>query len=85
VYYVTAQPGKPEAAYRLTAVTKPDDTHTVFDFTNPAQTFPEKISYQRGAEGWLYAEVDGKVGGADRKVIYPMRRVSCESGEFILK
>jgi hypothetical protein len=84
-YYVTAPPGKPETAYRLAGVTKPDDTHTVFDFTNPTETFPQKISYQRGAEGWLYAEVDGKVNGADRKVIYPMRRVSCESGAFILK
>ena len=31
--------------------------------------------------GWLYATVDGKIDGADRQVIYPMRRIDCESGE----
>jgi hypothetical protein len=83
VYYVTAPPGKPEVSYRLTAITKPNDADTLFEFANPAETFPQKIAYRRGIKGWLFAEVDGKVDGAEKKVIYPMRRVSCESGELI--
>jgi hypothetical protein len=33
--------------------------------------------------GWLYASVEGKVGGADRKATYPMRRINCETGEVV--
>ena len=33
----------------------------------------------------MYATVEGKVGGAERKATYPMRRIDCESGEFILR
>ncbi len=56
---------------------------TIFTFVNPKQEFPQTISYRRAKEGWLYATVEGKVGGADRKATYPMRRIDCESGEFI--
>jgi len=52
---------------------------------NPAAGFPAKITYRRGSEGWLYAAVEGKIDGADRQVTYPMRRIDCESGEFIRK
>jgi hypothetical protein len=83
-YYVTAPSGQKEVAYKLVDVATPDkDSDVVFTFANPAQAFPQKISYRKSREGWLYATVDGKVGGADRQVIYPMRRVSCETGEFI--
>jgi hypothetical protein len=27
--------------------------------------------------------VEGKLGGEDRRVIYPLRRIDCEGGEFI--
>jgi hypothetical protein len=36
-------------------------------------------------EGWLYASVEGKVNGEDRKVTYPMHRIVCESAEPISK
>ena len=36
-----------------------------------------------GSEGWLYATVEGKVNGEEKKVIYPMRRVDCQSGALI--
>ena len=58
---------------------------TVFTFTNPVDGYPQRILYRRGPEGWLYATVEGKVKGEDRKVIYPMRRVDCQSGEMIRK
>jgi hypothetical protein len=86
VYYVAAPAGKNETAYRLTEQTV-DRTagreDEIFTFTNPALDFPQRIVYRRASEGWLYAAVEGKVGGADRQVIYPLRRVDCESGEFI--
>ena len=85
VYYVTAPPGQKETAYKLADVTTPEGGDVVFAFTNPAQDFPQKISYRKNSEGWLYATVNGKVGGAEREVIYPMRRVGCESGELIKK
>jgi hypothetical protein len=84
VYYVTSVPGQKDAAYRLTG-TSTDKGDIIWTFTNPAQEFPKTISYRQGTEGWLYATVEGRISGADRTVIYPMRRIGCESGELIKK
>ena len=86
IYYVAAPSGKGESAFRMTEPTFDraegrDDQ--IFTFVNPAQEFPQKITYRCGSEGRLYAVVSGKSGGKDREVTYPMRRVDCESGEFI--
>ena len=84
IYYVAAAQQR-ELAYRLTGV-ESDEGDTVFTFANPALEFPQKIIYRRSAsEGWLYATVEGKAKGADRKVIYPMRRIDCESGDPLRK
>jgi len=84
VYYVTAAQRK-EAEYRLAGVEN-SEGDVIFTFANPALEFPQKIIYRRTAtEGWLYATVEGKVKGADRRVIYPMRRINCESGEVVRK
>ena len=80
--YIASPPGQKETAFRYAGETK-DDDDSIFTFVNPQQDFPQRIVYRRGTEGWLYAHAEGRVGGADRKVIYPMRRVDCESGEFI--
>jgi hypothetical protein len=85
IHYVTTPSGQKEVAYKLVDVTTAEGGDVVFAFANPAQDFPQKISYRRGSEGWLYATVDGKVAGADRQVIYPMRRIGCETGELIKK
>ena len=45
--------------------------------------FRSGIIYRRGTEGWLYETVEGKLDGSDRKAIYPMRRIDCETGELI--
>jgi Domain of unknown function (DUF6265) len=86
VYYVVVQSGQNETAYRLVERSV-DDTSgrsdELFTFANPALDFPSTIIYRRSGKGWLYATVEGKVGGAPRQVIYPMRRVGCESGEFL--
>ena len=76
VYYVATSPGKPETAFRFVDETVDrtrDRNDHIFTFSNAALEFPQKIVYRRASEGWLYASVEGKVNGADRQVIYPMR------------
>jgi len=88
VFYVASPSGKPETAFRfdgMTVDTALERNDTIFTFVNPGQEFPQLISYRRAKDGWLYATVEGKVNGAERKVTYPMRRVGCESGEFLLR
>ena len=82
IYYVAAPSRQKEAAFRLAEPTK-DGSDEIFTFANPAHDFPQAIVYRRGSGGWLYVHVEGKVGGEERKVIYPFRRVGCENGEFI--
>ena len=60
-----------------------DGTDAVYTFVNPAHDFPQRIVYRRGTEGWLYVHVEGKLKGEERRIIYPMRRIDCESGEFL--
>jgi len=84
VYYVATPSGQQEAAFKLASIAT-DDKDAIFVFSNPQHDFPQRIIYRRGGEGWLYATVEGKVKGEDRQVIYPMRRVDCETGEFIRK
>jgi hypothetical protein len=79
-YYVAAASGQPDTAFRLSGQVK-DQDDDVFTFVNTANAFPQRIVYRRGAGGWLYAHVEGTVNGADKRVIYPMRRVDCDSGE----
>lgn len=82
VYYVATPSDQKEAAFKLIDV-KAEPDGTSYTFANPAHDFPQRIVYRRGTEGWLYATVEGKVGGRDRQVTYPMRRIDCETGEFI--
>ena len=84
VFYVALPSGQREMAFKLTTAAT-DDKDTIFTFSNPAHDFPQRVTYRRGTEGWLYATIDGKIKGEDKQVIYPMRRVGCESGEFIRK
>ena len=82
IYYVAVPSGQKETAFKL-ASRETDGPDTIFTFANPANAFPQTIIYRRATGGWLYVHVEGKVGGEDRKVIYPLRRVDCEGGEFI--
>jgi Domain of unknown function (DUF6265) len=79
VYYVDIPSGKKETAFKLTSVGE-QLGRTAYTFSNPAEAFPQRIVYLRGSEGWLYAEVAGKVGDHPREVTYPMRHVDCMSG-----
>ena len=84
IYYVVAPSGKPETSFKLTTIV--DDGHASdFSFARGGDEYPQRIIYRRGSEGWLYATVEGKLNGEDRKVTYPMRRIVCETGELIRK
>ena len=88
VYYVAAPSGKKQESFRLDEQTVDrtgDRNDEIFAFVNPTLEFPRKITYRRTSGGWLYAAVEGKINGAERQVTYPMRRIVCESGEFILR
>ena len=84
VFYVAAPAGQKEVPFKLTD-TRREGPDEIFVFTNGANPFPTSISYRRATGGWLYVEVAGKNKDKDHKVIYPFRRVSCETGEFIRK
>ena len=88
IYYVATPSGKKEDAFKFigkTIDTAGDRADELFTFERPALEFPQRIIYRRTTGGWLYAQVEGKVNGADRQVIYPMRRVDCASGAYIEK
>jgi hypothetical protein len=84
IYYVALPSEQKEAAFKLVSAVKDErDKSSTFTFENLQHDFPQRISYRRGTEGWLYATVEGKVQGQDRQVTYPYRRIDCEGGEFI--
>ena len=62
-----------------------DDKDTIFTFANTTDSFPSRLIYRRGTEGWLYETIEGRTNGATRQVIYPFRRIDCETGELIGK
>ena len=71
-------------AFKLASTTT-DHKDTVFTFDHTEMTFPAHLIYRKGAEGWLYETVEGPLNGAPTTVIYPLRRVSCETGDVIAK
>ena len=88
IYYVTLGSAGKAESFKLvgkTVDTANDRNDEIFTFENPALEFPRRIIYRRGTGGWLYAQVEGKVNGAERQVIYPMRRIDCASGAIVNK
>lgn len=82
VFYIAAQAGKNDAAFRLATQTTAVGGDQVFTFINsaPGVDYPQRIIYRRASEGWLYATVEGKIKGQDKQVVFPMRRVDCQTG-----
>lgn len=86
LYYVAKPSVEKEDAFKLvgkTVDTTSDRNDEIFTFENPAQEFPQRLVYRRATGGWLYAQVEGKVNGVERQVIYPMRRIDCATGANI--
>ena len=84
IYFSQFGGDRKETSFRLDKVVN-EDKDTIFTFANTTDTFPARLVYRRGTEGWLYETIEGKTSGGDRKVIYPLRRVDCETGELIGK
>jgi hypothetical protein len=82
LWYVASPSGGRAAEFRLSDRST-DGPDTIFTFASSTPEFPQRIVYRRGTSGWLYVHVEGKLDGQERKVIYPFRRVDCESGELI--
>ena len=84
VFYVAAPSGKNEAAFRLAGQTTSGGDE-VFTFVNatPGAEYPQRIIYRHATEGWLYATVEGKIKGMDKQVVFPMRRVDCQTGAVV--
>jgi hypothetical protein len=84
VFYLAAPSGKNEAAFRLAGQTTSGGDE-VFTFVNatPGAEYPQRIIYRHASEGWLYATVEGKIKGVDKQVIFPMRRVDCQTGAIV--
>jgi hypothetical protein len=84
LYYVAQPSGGRETAFRLADRTE-DGADTIFTFASDGQDFPQRIVFRRGSEGWLYIHVEGRQQGEERRVIYPLRRIDCESGEILAR
>jgi hypothetical protein len=85
VFFSQFSGDRKETSFRLVS-TQTADKDTIFTFANTAtDAFPARLVYRRGSEGWLYETIEGTVNGSERRVIYPLRRVDCETGEFILR
>jgi hypothetical protein len=84
VHYVALPSDRKMTDFRLAAAAA-DDSGAQFTFVNPVDEFPQRIVYRRGSEGWLYASIEGKLNGEERKVTYPMRRINCETGDVLRK
>ena len=86
VYYIALPSDGKEDRFKFVGKTVDNegDRHDeLFTFENPALEFPSRIVYRRASGGWLFAQVEGKVNGADKQVIYPMRRIDCASGAYV--
>jgi hypothetical protein len=82
VHYVAVPNGQRETSFLLAERTM-DGPDTIYTFANPEHDFPQRIVYRRGSEGWLYVHVEGRLRGEERRVIWPMRRIDCESGDLL--
>jgi hypothetical protein len=71
-----------EVSFRLASTTT-DEDDTIFTFANTASGFPARLLYTRGSKGWLYETIEGSLNGAERRVIYPFRRVDCQTDALI--
>ena len=84
IYFTQFSGDRKEVSFKLASTTT-DDKDTIFTFASTGDGFPARLTYRRGVEGWLYQTIEGPLNGSERKVIYPLRRVDCESGELIRK
>ena len=70
-----AQPnGAPPVEFGATDV---GDAHVVFE--NPANDFPQRVTYRLTAPGVLHARIEGAAGDPAAAMDFPLRRVACDA------
>jgi hypothetical protein len=73
VYYLPRlSNGAAAVKFRLTSQTAAEVI-----FENQAHDFPQRILYRK-TDGGLLARIDGKQGGKDRAVDFPMKSMACK-------
>ena len=88
IYYLNLPSGQNGTTFKYagqTVITLPDRNDDAFVFTNAGVDFPQKLTYRRATEGWLYVAVEGKLKGMDKEVTYPLRHIDCQSGKNLTK
>lgn len=75
--FVAKPSGQPEATFESIELTE-----SLVVFENPAHDFPQRVGYQRTAEGGLAAWIEGSSGpeGELKRVDFPYARVDCPAG-----
>jgi len=70
-----AQPsGKPPAAFVVKTFTEREIV-----FENPEHEFPQRVAYRFEPPTQLRARIEGTRQGTERRIEYPMTRVSCDA------
>ena len=82
IAYLLQSPGQKDVAYTFSGTTMDQDM-TLYNFTNPELSFPAKVAYRKTPGGLMFAEIEGKIDGAERKVTYPFRPVDCLTGKIL--
>jgi ABC-type transport system substrate-binding protein len=82
IVYIAQPSGQKEATFTYVGVSKDQDMD-LYTFSTTENLFPARVIYRRTAGGMMFAELEGKVDGNDRKVIYPFRPVDCISGKTL--
>jgi len=72
VVYIAKPARQAEASFKLA---QRSEGHVTFE--NPAHDFPQRIIYKLQPDGSLVARIEGKMGGAERGIDFPMKRVAC--------
>ena len=72
VELVARPSGQPEAAFTMMPGSNGEAT-----FENPTHDFPQRIIYRATGRDTLYARIEGTLGGKERAVDFPMKRMSC--------
>jgi Domain of unknown function (DUF6265) len=70
--YVAKPSGQAEATFEARLIS---DTLVVFE--NAQHDFPQRIVYRRVGSDSLRAAVEGTMGGRERSIPYPYRRIAC--------
>jgi Domain of unknown function (DUF6265) len=50
-------------------------------FENPGKDFPQRVSYESPDDATLVGRIEGMHDGRERRIDYPMKRVTCPGGE----